>query len=115
MKFKEFEYNVNMLKSFFPIHCNDQHKKQIKNNYIMEYKFEGIEFEVALCKDCHDLLKYSIKRLQECPYEVKPKCRKCLKPCYNTYEWKSLAKIMRHSGTKLGYINIKNRFKKLIY
>ena len=71
----------------------------------------NINVELNLCEECHSLISYSFDRLKGCPHEIKPRCRQCPNPCYEKQEWKSLAKIMRYSGIRLGLSKIKNKLR----
>jgi len=116
MTFEKFSSEINTLKKFFSIYCNDKHTNQHKELYKVSYLDKTIEFNISLCDKCHNLLKYSITRLQECPNNPKPRCRKCPNPCYEKEKFKQMAKMMRYSGMKLGLTKaakkIKNIFKK---
>jgi hypothetical protein len=48
-------------------------------------------------------------KLQNCPHEIKPRCRKCPTPCYEKQEWKNIARIMKYSAIKLSLGKIKSR------
>ncbi len=113
MTFEKFENEVNTLKKFFVIYCNDKHTNQKKEAYIVPYLDNSLEFEVSLCEECHNLLQYAISKLQECPHEIKPRCRKCPNPCYDKDKYKQMAKIMRYSGMKLGLTKAAKRLKNL--
>lgn len=106
----KFQQEVSTLKTFFTSYCEDKHEKQKKKIYNLEYKDETFSFELYLCEDCHELISYSFKRLQNCPHEIKPRCRKCPNPCYEKTQWKSLAKIMKYSAIKLGLKKLKKVF-----
>ena len=108
---EKFINEVETLKKFFSIHCKDKHTQQ--HNYVksVQYKKDNFDIELHLCNDCKDLINYSIKRLQECPHEIKPRCRTCPNPCYEKPQWKQLAKLMRYSGIQLGILKIKRFFK----
>ena len=111
MTFEKFESEINTLEKFFPIYCNDKHSKQFEKEYKISYKNQTIEFKINLCKDCHELLGYAIQRLQECPNDPKPRCRKCPNPCYEKDRFKQMAKMMRYSGMKLGLTKAAKRLK----
>jgi len=114
--FEKFSNEIDTLKKFFPIYCNDKHKGQFEKEYKVTYLDKEIDFKVSLCNECHELLSYAILRLKECPHEIKPRCRKCPNPCYEKEKFKQMAKMMRYSGMKLGLTKaakkIKNIFKK---
>jgi hypothetical protein len=116
MTTEKFEHEINTLQKFFNIYCHDKHKNQYTKEYDIPYKDKKFHFEISLCDECHELLKYAILRLQECPRDPKPRCRNCPEPCYEKVQYKKMAKIMRYSGMKLGLTKaakrIKNLFKK---
>jgi len=115
MTTEKFESEINTLKKFFEVYCNDKHQdKNIQNgDYKIPYDKEIFELNISLCEQCNSLFSNAIKHLQECPHEEKPRCRKCPNPCYNKDEWKSIAQIMKYSGIKLGLSKIKNKFKNI--
>ncbi|RXJ66228.1 hypothetical protein CRV08_13725 [Halarcobacter ebronensis] len=110
MEIEKFKNELKTLKNFMELYCKHKHKNQLLFNKNIPYKQESLSIDLNLCEECHTLINYSIERLQNCPHEIKPKCRKCPNPCYEKKEWKSLAKIMRYSGMKLGFIKIKRFF-----
>jgi hypothetical protein len=111
---QEFETDLQVLQNFFPVYCHDKHNHQIEKDYTLKYNMKEYKFKTSLCEECHALLAYSLQRLQECPHNIKPKCRKCHSPCYNKSSWKALANLMKYSGIKLGYIEIKNKLTNLL-
>jgi hypothetical protein len=113
MTLEKFESEIKTLKEFFYIYCHDKHKNQIKKEYIIPYKEKTFKFDVSLCEECHELLKYAIIKLQECPNDPKPRCRKCKNPCYEKDKYKKMAQMMRYSGMKLGLTKAAKRLKKI--
>jgi len=111
MKTEKFKSEVETLKRFFTIHCEDKHSVQNSFKKTVHYKDESFELHLHLCEECSELINYSIQRLQECPHEIKPRCRTCPKPCYEKTQWKKLAKLMKYSGVRLGLLKIKKFFK----
>ena len=110
---EKFQTEIETLQKFFKIYCDDKHSNQNKKEYKIDYKDKSYNFEISLCEECHNMLSYSINRLQECPHDIKPKCRKCPNSCYEKDRYKQMAKIMRHSGMKLGVTKAAQRLKKL--
>lgn len=108
---EKFKSEISTLREFILNFCENKHNNQFTKKYSIKYRNDFVDFEISLCKECHELMKYSFDRLIECPHDIKPRCRQCPSPCYEKQEWKSLAKIMRYSGIKLGLIKIKNKFK----
>ena len=110
MKNEKFIGEVETLKKFFTVHCKDKHT--VQNSYVqnIHYKNETYDIELCLCDECNELINYSIQRLQECPHEIKPRCRKCPNPCYEKPQWKKVAKLMKYSGIQLGILKIRKFF-----
>jgi hypothetical protein len=110
---EKFTGEIATLKKFFTIYCHGK-----KHNYIKEQKVnlnfnnKDYKYTFQLCDECFKLLEYSIMKLEKCPYDTKPRCRTCANPCYEPYQWKKVAKIMKHSGIQLGLRKIKNLFVK---
>ena len=100
MTTEKFNSELAILKKFFQIYCQGK-----QHNLKQQNKFK-------LCDECFELLEYSIRRLEQCPYDIKPRCRTCATPCYESYQWKKVSKIMRYSGMNLGIKKIKNFFVK---
>jgi hypothetical protein len=117
LKKEKFISDTETVLKFIQIYCNDKHKdeKKIRENLQLFYLNQDLHVKVDydLCSTCKDTFLYSYQKLQACPHEEKPRCRKCPNPCYDKQEWKTLAKIMRHSGMKLGILKIKKLFKKI--
>lgn len=110
MTYEKFEKELETLKSFFSMHCHDKHEIQTVLPHTLSYKEREYSFELSLCPECNELINYSIQRLKLCPYDEKPRCRTCAKPCYNKKEWKRVATVMRYSGTKSKLLKIKDFF-----
>ena len=109
MTHEKFEIEINTLKKFYELYCKDKHQKQNQEELIIDYKSEIFHLELCLCENCNDAIKYSFLKLQNCPHETKPRCRKCPNPCYEKNEWKNIAKVMKYSAIKLSLGKIKSR------
>jgi hypothetical protein len=110
---EKFKSEVETLKKFFPIYCNDKHTGQFIKKYNVNYKNLELNFEINLCEECHNLFSYAIERLTECPNNPKPRCRKCPNPCYEKEKYRQMAKMMRYAGMKLGLTKAAKKFKNL--
>lgn len=104
---EKFKSEIDSLNKLFSIYCKDKHKNQTKNIQDIRYKDVIYHFQSDLCEECQELINYSISKLQTCTHEIKPRCRKCTKPCYDKTTWKKVAKIMRYAGIRLGLNKIK--------
>lgn len=111
MEYEKFENEITTLYKFVHIYCKDNHLNQQKTTQILKYKNHTLSVEKSLCKECNELIKYSFEKLQQCPHEIKPRCRKCPNSCYEKEQWKKVAKLMRYSGLKMGLIKIKRLLK----
>ena len=113
MKEEKFKSEIEILKKFFVIYCENKHQYQIQKNYSINYKSLILNFDISLCNECHNLLNYAITKLTECPHDPKPRCRKCPNPCYEKDKYKQMAKIMRFSGMKLGLTKAAKKIKQI--
>ncbi|MEA3383426.1 MAG: nitrous oxide-stimulated promoter family protein [Campylobacterota bacterium] len=107
---EKFKVEIETLDKFISTFCSSKHKEQNYYDLNIVYKKEKYTIKTNLCLSCNEILNYSIQRLIECPHEEKPRCRKCPNPCYSKQQWKSLSKIMKYSGFRLGFLKIKNIF-----
>lgn len=113
MTTQKFEIEINTLKKFFEVYCNDKHENQIQKTVHLEYKNEKFSIDLSLCEDCHEAISYSFERLDQCPHEIKPRCRTCPSPCYEKSRWKNIAKVMKYAAIKLSLTKMKNKIKNI--
>ena len=110
----KFIHDSKTVAKFIQHYCDNEHSDENKEKGFISLNYNGYDLkkqiEYTLCSECEDTLKYSYKKLQECPKEDKPSCRKCSSPCYDRREWKLLAKIMRYSGIRLGFVKLRKMF-----
>lgn len=104
---EKFKNEIFSLNQFFTIYCENKHLGQKKGLKNIKYKNIKYTLKTNLCEECEKLLNYSFNKLQECPHEIKPRCRRCSSPCYEKEKWKKIAKLMKYSGLKLGFLKIK--------
>ena len=113
MKEEKFTTDAATVLKFIAVYCEDKHHDAPKTHHRWPLVYRGQslgEVEATLCAPCKETFEYSLARLQACLHEEKPSCRKCPAPCYDKPRWKLLARIMRHSGMKLGLLKIKKLF-----
>ena len=115
MRDEKFIYDTRTALKFIQIYCDNEHKEAKKEKGLesLVYKEKKLNINVAyyLCSECKKTFLLCYHKLQECPWEEKPNCRKCPKPCYERADWKHVAKIMKYSGMKLGLTKLKKLFK----
>ncbi len=109
---EKFTSEIATLKKFFNIYCHGKKHDNIKLQKVnLNFQNQEFNYEFELCDECFKLLKYSFDRLQKCPHDTKPKCRTCATPCYEPYQWKKVAKVMRYAGIQQGLNKVKKFFK----
>lgn len=72
---------ADILRKFIAVYCRKRHASGRR-----------------LCLNCSDLLQYALERLERCPYDPKPICRRCLTHCYPPERREEMREIMRFSG-----------------
>ncbi len=110
---EKLQSDSQTLHRFIQLHCTKEHKDIAKKRGTLEVRFQETPVEVLsyeLCEECEVLLYYAYNRLQNCPHEPKPSCRKCPKPCYDKPMWKKMAHIMMYSGMRLGLTKMRKLF-----
>ena len=104
---KKFYDEIETLQDFIGFYCTEsKHGKKEKKELTCKHQNFERHINIELCEECFYHLKYSVERLQNCPHDSKPRCRKCPNPCYEKREWKDLAKIMRYNGVKRAFKKI---------
>lgn len=109
----KFNQEINTLKKFFEVYCENKDVNQKTIIQTLDFKDKQVKVELCLCDECLTKINYSFDRLLECPHDIKPRCRSCKTPCYEKKQWKDAAKIMRYSGMKLGLNSINKKIKNL--
>ncbi len=105
MTFEKYTTELTTLTRFVEHYCTDHHHDISRKSHNITIKYAGERsepLEALLCEECAEMVAYAMARLQGCPFDDKPKCRKCPNPCYERPMWKKLAKIMRYSGVRYG-------------
>jgi len=114
MTFETYTREVTTLTTFVSCYCNDKHgdRERTAQNIALHYGTEeGAPIEATLCDECLGTVEYGMMRLKSCPFDEKPKCRKCPDPCYERPMWKKVAGIMRYSGIRLGVLKVRSRLR----
>lgn len=107
----KFQSELGTLTGFVELFCrSNKHQEKSLQSFTCNYHGFSYSFEIFLCSECRSLLNYASTRLQKCPHEIKPKCRKCKVPCYEKKEWKQMAKVMRYGGITMAIEGLKERF-----
>ncbi|WP_022670537.1 nitrous oxide-stimulated promoter family protein [Hippea alviniae] len=86
-KEKRIKRDEKILRKFIEVYCRENHLKK------------GVEeYKDGLCKECYDLLQYSLNKLYNCPLDPKPQCKHCKVHCYAPSKRKKIKEVMKYSG-----------------
>lgn len=98
--------DAKILANFINIFCKEKHKSHQKDRFV--FKASSLDFNklikknnLILCNDCRKLLAHSMVKLALCPYDPKPKCRKCKTHCYAPDYRLRIKEVMKFSGIYL--------------
>lgn len=99
---------LEILKLFFNIFCNNIHPDREKSTIIKKGILERYDVgDVLLCNECKRHFIYSTVKLVLCPYIPKPSCKKCPAICYSEHHRAFMKNMMRYSGK---YLILHGRF-----
>jgi hypothetical protein len=95
--------DIKLLARFMEIYCDNNHADRLKyplkpRGPIRSY-MQGMSPE--LCLECSKLLLHAAAKTAMCPYDPKPKCKKCPTHCYDKRYREEIRKVMRFSGMYL--------------
>lgn len=110
---EKFDSEVATLKKFYELYCKNKHNDLQSFSTNLEYKNKDTQVELHLCTQCYKNISYSFDRLNDCPHEIKPRCRTCPSKCYGKKEWGTAAKVMKYSAIQLGLSKLKNKIKNI--
>jgi len=79
---EEIEKHLKLLKRFVDVYCAKHHGENRGDT----------------CEECSELVDYARKRLENCPYDPKPKCKDCPTHCYKPSMREKVKAVMRYSG-----------------
>ncbi len=111
MDIEKYTSEIAILTRYFDYFCKTNHQNQTVHEFLHTYKNINFTEHFTLCPQCFEDISYSINRLQNCPHEIKPRCRHCKAPCYEKVYWKRLAKVMIYSSIRLKVENFLTKFK----
>jgi len=84
---KRIKKDEKVLRKFIQVYCQNNHLKM------------GIpEYKDGYCRECYELLQYSLKRLYNCPLDPKPQCKHCKVHCYKPEMRQKIKEVMKYSG-----------------
>ncbi len=106
-------HDAQILCQFIQFYCDKEHTHLPKKEHHLTIVFQENTLKIlpyCLCFECESLLHYAYSHLKECQQDPKPSCRICQTPCYEKNMWKKMAKVMRYSGMRLGFLKLKKLF-----
>ncbi len=112
MTVEKFESEIEVLQRFCEYYCKEKHTNILKKDISIQYKDKTFYQTLNLCETCLDTIFYSYEKLQSCPHEEKPRCRKCPSPCYERHRWKNMVTIMKFSAINLGLSKLRKKVSK---
>ena len=96
--------DLKVLADFMSIFCRENHRAEVRDAFpikddrlLQTLASKGL----LLCQDCQKLLNHGIAKLLLCPYNPKPRCKKCVTHCYAPGYRERIREIMRFSGLYL--------------
>jgi len=102
-KVRRIKKEIRVLARFIRIFCERNHSDNDKALVQASGKAgEFLEGEpLRLCSECKKLLLHAVGKTIMCPYDPKPRCKKCPTHCYAGGYRERIKKVMRFSGAYL--------------
>ena len=103
LKDKAIRRDVAVLARFVQLYCRDLHadreREPVAAAGVLAPFVEGLD--LRLCAACRGLFLHGAARRVICPYDPKPRCKKCATPCYRAGHREAMRQVMRHSGRRM--------------
>ncbi len=106
-RMKRVRKDIYVLARFVEIYCRDRHPDRPRGKVssrgpLGEALGDALgEAPVELCDECRKLLLHGAGKRLICPYDPKPRCKKCPTHCYGREYRQRIREVMRHSGMRL--------------
>lgn len=95
--------DIEVLADFMEIYCQGNHagagKHAIAGSGTLSRYLSGRS--PLLCDECGKLLLHGAAKRLLCPYDPKPRCKKCETHCYAPGYRERIREVMRYSGMQL--------------
>lgn len=99
---RKLKKDARVLERFTSIYCDHHHRERERTPFIGLGKLEDLApHHPELCRECSQVLAYSLGKLLLCPHHPKPACKHCPSHCYATAQREQMRAIMRFSGKYL--------------
>lgn len=103
LDFPKAKKDIRVLTKFIEVYCRHNHTDRLKERFTAQGKLavvlEGARVE--LCEECSRLLMHGATKRLLCPFDPKPRCKKCVEHCYASAYRQEIRKVMRFSGAYL--------------
>jgi hypothetical protein len=103
LNFPRARKDIRLLTKFIEIHCRRNHNHRPKERFTAQGKLAAVldEARVELCGECSRLLMHGATKRLLCPFDPKPRCKKCPEHCYGDAYRRRIKEVMRFSGAYL--------------
>ena len=96
--------DIRVLGNFVQIYCRENHRDVPKDIFPvpddrLRRSLGGRD--LSLCTECRKLLQHGIAKRLQCPYDPRPRCKKCPTHCYSPGYREAMRRVMRFSGMYL--------------
>ncbi|MGC8926856.1 MAG: nitrous oxide-stimulated promoter family protein [Myxococcota bacterium] len=99
---KDIKRDIQILKLFFKVYCENRHKESPKNIVrIRGIVARYLQEEIKLCVECERQFLYAVTKRIICPFDPKPECKRCPSICYSDEHRIFMREMMRYSGKYL--------------
>ncbi len=99
----KIERDLSILMRFIQVYCDKKHTEKEKKRLVANGPV-GIyinDMNLILCNECTKMAMHGASKRVQCPYDPKPRCKKCPNPCYARGYRENIKRIMRFSGLYL--------------
>jgi len=102
-KIKKISKDVSVIAKFIEIFCNNNHSDRMKSPIQSKGKIGEYlkDIPIELCPECNKLLLHAVGKRIMCPYDPKPRCKKCPTHCYGRGYRERIREVMQFSGAYL--------------
>lgn len=103
LNFPKAKKDIRVLTKFIEVYCGHNHTDRLKEHFTAQGKLSVVleGARVDLCEECSRLLMHGATKRLLCPFDPKPRCKKCLEHCYGSAYRQEIRKVMRFSGAYL--------------
>jgi len=99
LNFPRARKDISILIQFIEIYCRHNHIDSPKEPFKAQGKLAAVldGARVDLCEGCSRLLMHGATKRLLCPFDPKPRCKKCTEHCYSDAYRKQIKEVMRFS------------------